>query len=156
MAMNIDEALDLMDELIDTSWAMPLSGGRCVIDVVRLRELMDDVRLSLPNEIKQAKAIVSDRAEIISEAKREAEAIVVRAEERARAMVAASEITRQAQARAQEIIANAQQKSREIRQLTTEYVDEIVRSAEDSLTVSLNKVKTVRQQMKSGAKNTNI
>lgn len=154
--MNIDEALDLMDELIDTSWAMPLSGGRCVIDVVRLRELMDDVRLSLPNEIKQAKAIVSDRAEIISEAKREAETIVARAEERARAMVAESEISRQAQARAQEIVSGAQQKSREIRQLTTEYVDEIVRSSEESLTVSLNKVKTVRQQMRSGSRGNNI
>lgn len=152
MAMSIDDALDMMDELIDNSWAMPLSGGRCVIDVVKLRELMDDVRLSLPNEIKQAKAIVSDRAEIISDAKREAQVIVTKAEERARAMVAADEITRQAQTKAQEIVTNAQQKSREIRQLTTEYVDEVVRSAEECLTVSLSKVKTVRQQLKPGVR----
>ncbi|SDM72203.1 ATPase [Acetanaerobacterium elongatum] len=148
MSMNIDEVLDMMDELIDNSWAMPLSGGRCVIDVVKLRELMDDVRLALPNEIKQAKAIVSDRADIISDAKHEAETIVAKAEEKAKALVNANEITKQAQVRAQEIVAAAQQRSKEIRLATNEYVENIVRSTEECLAASLNDVRSIKQQMK--------
>lgn len=53
----------------------------------------------MPNEIKQAKSIVSDRADIITTAKKEAEGIVRSAEERARAIVAQEEITKMAQAR---------------------------------------------------------
>ena len=57
--MNIEEILDLLDELLDRSWNLPLSGGRCVVDAEKVRDLLDDVRLNMPTEIKQAKAIVA-------------------------------------------------------------------------------------------------
>lgn len=72
--MNIEEILDMLDELLDRAWNLPLSGGRCVIDAEKVREMVDDIRLNLPDEIKQAKAIVKDRTEILSSAKSEAEA----------------------------------------------------------------------------------
>lgn len=53
--MNIDEVLDMLDELLDRAWNLPLSGGRCVIDAEKVREMVDDIRLNLPDEIKQAK-----------------------------------------------------------------------------------------------------
>ena len=99
-AINIEDILDLLDDMIDRAWSLPLTGGRCVVDAEKVRELLDDMRLNLPTEIKQAKAIVADRTEIVTVAKREAETIVRRAEERAKAMVAQEEITRQAQAQA--------------------------------------------------------
>ena len=98
--MNIEEILDMLDELLDRAWNLPLSGGRCVIDAEKVREMVDDIRLNLPDEIKQAKAIVKDRTEILSSAKSEAEAIVRKAEERARVMIAQDEVMKQAQAKA--------------------------------------------------------
>ena len=68
--MNIDEILDVIDELLDRAWSLPLSGGRCVVDADKVRDLIDDIRLNIPGEIKQAKAIVSDRAEIIDGSRR--------------------------------------------------------------------------------------
>ena len=59
--MNIEEILDVMDELLDRSWSLPLSGGRCVVDAEKIRDLVDEIRLNLPAEIKQAKGIVSDK-----------------------------------------------------------------------------------------------
>ena len=50
--MNIDEILDMLDELLDRAWNLPLSGGRCVIDAEKVREMVDDIRLNLPDEIK--------------------------------------------------------------------------------------------------------
>ena len=73
--MNIDEILDNIEELLDRSWSLPLSGGRCVVDADKVRDLVDDIRLNLPSEIKQARGIVADRSEIIDNAKREAEQI---------------------------------------------------------------------------------
>ena len=78
--MPIEEILDQLDELIDRSWSLPLTGGRCVVDADKVRELLDDVRLNLPTEIRQAQSIVADRTAIVDEAKKEAEAIIARAE----------------------------------------------------------------------------
>lgn len=152
MNANIDELLDMMDELIDNSWSMPLSGGRCVIDVAKLREMMDDVRLALPNEIKQAKAIVSDRADIIGDAKREADAIVARAEERAKTLIAENEITRLSQAKAKEILTNAQGRAREITQAATERAENVMKMTEEMLAENLANVKSTRQQMRAAHK----
>ena len=62
--MNIEEILDVLDELLDKAWSLPLTGGRCVVDAERVRELIDDIRLNMPTEIKQAKAIVADRRDV--------------------------------------------------------------------------------------------
>ena len=64
--MNIEEILDMLDELLDKSWSLPLSGGRSVVDDEKIRELLDDVRLNLPSEIKQAKAIVESGNELMN------------------------------------------------------------------------------------------
>ena len=135
--MNIEEILDMLDELLDRAWNLPLSGGRCVIDAEKVREMVDDIRLNLPDEIKQAKAIVKDRTEILSSAKSEAEAIVRKAEERARVMIAQDEVMKQAQA-----------KSKEIRQASQEFSDEVLRKAEESLAGSLAEVRQTRQALK--------
>ena len=118
--MNIEEILDVLDEVLDRAWNLPLTGGRCVVDADKVRDMIDEVRLNLPGEIKQAKAIVADRAEIISVAKREAEGIVQKAEEHAKAMISKEEIVKQSQARAAEIMQQAQMKAREIRSTFSE------------------------------------
>ena len=93
--MSIEEILDQLDELIDRAWSLPLTGGRCVVDADKVRELLDDVRLNMPTEIRQAQSIVADRTEIVNTAKKEAEAIIARAEKRAAALVEEEEIVRQ-------------------------------------------------------------
>ena len=90
--MSIEEILDQLDELIDRAWSLPLTGGRCVVDADKVRELLDDVRLNMPTEIRQAQSIVADRTEIVNTAKKEAEAIIARAEKRAAALVEEEEI----------------------------------------------------------------
>ena len=82
--MTVEELLDQIDDMIDKAWSFPLSGGRCVVDANHLRDIIDDIRGNIPSEVRQARAIVSDRADIIATAKREAEGIVRNAEDRAR------------------------------------------------------------------------
>ena len=125
--MTIDEILDMMDDMLDRAWNLPLTGGRSVLDAEKLREMIDDIRLNLPGEIKQAKIIVADRAEIMSTAKKDAENIVRKAEERARALVAQEEVVKEAQAKATELVSSAQTKAREIRQAAQEFSDNVLR-----------------------------
>ena len=47
---------------------MPFTGGKRMVDVEKVRDIMDDIRLSMPQEIKQARAIVEDRGRIVDDA----------------------------------------------------------------------------------------
>lgn len=146
--MSIEEILDVLDDLLDRAWNLPLTGGRCVVDAEKVRDLLDEMRLSLPGEIKQARSIVADRAEIISVAKQEAEGIVQKAEERAKALVSRENIVKQSQARAAEIMQSAQMKAREMRTAANDYSEKALRETEESLTRSLSDVKNTRQALR--------
>ena len=145
--MNIDDILDAMDEMLDRAWNLPLTGGRCVVDAEKVRDLIDDIRLNMPAEIKQAKQIVADRTDIISVAKKEAEDIV------RKAVVEQEEITKQAQARATEILTQAQMKSREMRQASQEFAETMLKSTEETLSKALGDVRSTRQALKSSGRN---
>ena len=123
-----------------------------MVDVDKVRDIIDDVRLNMPAEIKQAKAIVNDRAEIVAGARREAEGIIKKAEDRARALVDQQEIVRQAQQKAAEILSSAHQQSREMRTTITDYCENMLRQTEESLARSAAEVKNVRGALRQKAK----
>ena len=151
--MNVDELLDLLDETLEESTNLPFTGGKRMVDVDKVRDIIDDVRLNMPAEIKQAKAIVNDRAEIVAGARREAEGIIKKAEDRARALVDQQEIVRQAQQKAAEMLSAAQQQSREMRTTITDYCENMLRQTEEILARSAAEVKNVRGALRQTAKN---
>ena len=144
--ISIEEYLDQLDDMLEQGWSLP--GGRRCIDVEKARNVLDDIRLNIPSEIKQAQGIVSDRADIITTAKREAESIIKSAEERARAMVAQEEITQMAQTKAHEIIAQAQAKSRDMRKAAQDFVDDLMRRSDEGLTQNLADLRKTRASLK--------
>ena len=146
--MTVDELLEQIDDMIDKAWSFPLSGGKCLVDAERLRDIIDDIRGNMPSEIRQAKAIVADRADIIATAKREAEGIVRSAEERARNMVAHEEVVRQAQQKASELLGQSQQKAREMRKGATDFSEDVLRRTEEVLAQRLGEVRQARQVLR--------
>ena len=145
--MSIEELLEQFDEALDSGMKMP--GKRVVVNAENLRAVIDDIRLNIPSEIKQARGIVADRSDIITNAKREADSIIRGAEERAKAMVSQEEITKLAQEKAAEIIANAQAKSRDMRKAAQDFVDDIMKRADEGLTANLSEVRKTRAALKS-------
>ena len=104
---TIESILNDIDELLEDSWSLPLSGGRCVVDAEKVRDLIDSIRMNMPNEIKQARAVVADRNQILSLAKGEAEALIRKAEERAKQLLEQESIVRQANAKAMALLNDA-------------------------------------------------
>ena len=149
--MNINEVLDMLDELLDQSWALPLSGGRCVVDAEKVRDLIDDIRINMPTEITQAKAIVCDRGDILESAKREGEEILRKAEARAKALIAQEEIIKHSQAKASEILSQTQMQSREMRAAAQSFSDDILRVTEESMIKALGEIKATRQALRGKA-----
>ena len=153
--MNIDDLLDLMDETLEDAFTVPLSGKR-MVDAEKLRDIIDDIRLNLPTEIRQANAIVKDRAEIVEGARREADGIIKKSEERARVIVSEQEIVKASEDRAREILQNAQQNSKELRSTTASYCENILRQTEEQLIKSCSEVKSVRNSVRQKEKRHNI
>ena len=144
MSMNIEEILEQLDDMLDTAWAMPLSGGKVVVDGDRVRDLLDAIRANLPSEFRQARAIVKDRAEIVDTAKKEAEAIIRNAEERRNQILSLEEIVVQAQEKANEIHAQTQKRAREMRRSAQEYTDDLLRRTEEILAQQVGQVRQAR------------
>jgi len=150
--VNVEEVLDILDEMLDQSWSLPLSGGRCVLDAEKVRDLIDDIRVNLPTEIRHARAIVVERSEILEAARKEGGEVVRKAEERAKLLVAQEEIVKQAQARANDIIAQTQNKAREIRGAAHSFSSEMLSATEESLQKALIELRNTRQAMRNRAK----
>ena len=146
--MSIDEILEMMDDMLDKAVNMPFSSKKSLIDVDKMRELIDEIRLNMPREIKQAHDLVNDRKTILNDAKNEAASIVQRAEQRAAAMVAQQEIVRQATAKANEINAAAQEQTKELRDMTNKYVDNMLTKVEELLSNDIIDVKKARSALK--------
>ncbi len=113
--MSVDELLDLIDETLEEGTGLPFLPAANEWWTEKLQEILDEIRLNLPTELRQAKAIVNDRADIVNSARKEADGIVRKAEERARQLVSEENVTKAAQARAAEILSTAQSQARELR-----------------------------------------
>jgi len=142
--MSVDELIDELYDMLDKAWSLPMSRGKSVLDGDQARQILDEVRQALPQEIHQARKIVADRKQILEDAKREADTTIRVAQERAKALVAQDEIVRQAQQHANELLGQAQGKNREMRRATNDYVDD--------LTGLLAEARKVRQNIKASQK----
>lgn len=140
--------IDELQEIVEGAFTLPLSGGKTVVNTDRIREIIDEMRINLPQEVRQAKNIAADRTNIIAKAKEEAEDIVQRAEERAKTMVSQNEIVRQAQKKADEIIFNANNESAKIKQAANVYVDNVLKKADEQMSENLAALKKTRQSLK--------
>ncbi len=145
--MKIDDILDEMDELLDKARPMPLAAHKAVIDIERLRELIDDARLNVPQEIKQANLVTYDKTRILNEARQEAEKIVQQAEERAKAALSEQAILRDAKREAAEMISKAKTMKTQIEAATTRYVDGLLTDAEKYFEISLKDIHKTKAQL---------
>ena len=152
MSATIEDILEQIDDMLDAAWAMPLSGGKVVLDAEKLRNLIDSVRGNLPSEVRQARAIVQDRSDIISSAKKEAESIIRNAEERRNQIVSREEIVVQAQERANEIQAQTQKRARDMRKTAQDFTEDLLRHTEETLNQQVAQVRQARLSLRSGSK----
>ena len=149
---TIEDLLDELYDILDKGWVMPLSGGKVFVDGEDIKQLLEEIRDVIPDEIRQAKAIVDERDQIISQAQHEADTIIRVADEKAKAMVNQDEIVRQAQAKANDLIMQGQNKFREMRKASNDYVDDIMRRTDEALAETLAELRKTRQNIKATQK----
>ena len=136
---DVIELLDILYGMVTEAWGVPLGNDKCIIERDKAIEIINDIKANLPGALDEAKRLVAARDEFIGNAKREAEALRKSAEEKARLMVEEQEIVKTAKEKSAEMIAAAENKSRELRRVASDYVDELMRQAEESISSALSR-----------------
>ena len=145
--MEILEIIDKLEEKIDKAMNIPII-NRSLMDKEELLADIEDIRLQLPDELKQARWMKEERKKIISEAQQEAESIIKEAEEKTIAMVQEHEITKKAYERATGMIDSAKENAQETRKQTLEYCDELLYTMQQKFESLIETLKESRNNLK--------
>ena len=127
--MDVLVLIDKLDDLVHNARQLPI-GGQVRVDKEEIYDILDQMRATIPEEIKQARWIVKERQEMLAEAKKEAERIIKDARERQEQLVGEEEVTKQAERAAEDIVEDARAREREIRLGAEDYADEILNTLE--------------------------
>ncbi len=145
--MEIFTLLENLEELIESSSKVPFS-SKVMVDKEELSTILEEIKLKLPDELKQAKRIKDERINILNDAQDEAQKILKEAELKIVELVNDNAITRQAIEQKEEIIENANRISKEISTGTREYADALLEKVEDVLSQTISIVKENRRELK--------
>ncbi len=145
--MEIFTLLENLEELIENSSKVPFS-SKVMVDKEELGEILEEIRLKLPDELKQAKRIKDERLNILNDAQKESDDLLKEAENKIIQMVDEHVITKQAIMQKEEIIENANRISKEISCGTRDYADAILEKVEDVLRETMQVVHNNRKELK--------
>jgi vacuolar-type H+-ATPase subunit H len=144
--VDVLELIDKLDDLIHNARAVPLT-DQVRIDREAIYELLDQMRSTIPEEVKQARWIVKERQEMLAEAKREADRLVADARDRATQLVSDEEVVKQAEREAGQILDEARMREREVRLGAEDYADEVLGTLEVNLGKFMSAVQRGRERL---------
>ncbi len=145
--MDIVELLAELEELIEKGIEIPII-KKTFLDKEKLLDIINDISLSIPEEIREAKAINEDRDKILSDAQRLADAKIKEAEHKVVSLIDEHEITRKATENASVIIEKAQKEAKEIRLASLKYADDMLARVERDVNEINSRIVASRNELK--------
>jgi hypothetical protein len=124
--------LDQLEEVLGAGSHLPLT-SRTLVDEQEILDILDQIRVSIPEEIKAARRVSQDRDQLIGEARVEADRIIHEAEERAAGRVAEHALVRSAEARAAEIEDRALRTAEQVRHEAEAYAYRVLERLRDQI-----------------------
>jgi vacuolar-type H+-ATPase subunit H len=144
--MDVLVLIDKLDDLVHNARTVPLTDS-VMVDREEIYDLLDQMRSTIPEEIKQARWIVKERQEMLAEAKQEAERVLKEAQERAEQLASEMEVVRLADRQAGQVLEDAREREREIRLGAEDYADEVLGNLEVNLDKFLAAVRRGRERL---------
>jgi cell division septum initiation protein DivIVA len=111
--IDIINIIDRLETLIDTSKAVPVSGN-ILIDKKKAMELVDQMRLAIPQEVRSAEEVLSQKDHIINQAQVDARRAKSQAEDEFRQRLETSELVALAESRAEGTVKEAEQRAKRL------------------------------------------
>ncbi len=138
--MDILHLVDKIEDLFNESRALPFTRN-IVIDEDKLLDIIDQMRVTVPEEIKKAQQIVTQKDRIIAQAQEEANRIIILAKEKAEQIVEREAIVKSAQNRSQQIVNQAREDANATRRDADNYVIDSLQSMEEEVTRLLSQIR---------------
>jgi cell division septum initiation protein DivIVA len=114
MASRIEQIIEEIEEYIDSCKFQALSTTKIIVNKEELEELLRELRLKTPDEIKRYQKIISNKDAILADAQAKADGIIASAEAKAKEMVSQHEVMQQAYSQANDTINKANQQAQGI------------------------------------------
>ncbi|MDA1329712.1 MAG: hypothetical protein DWG76_01020 [Chloroflexi bacterium] len=138
--MDILNLIDRLEELFNESRAIPLTNS-VVVDEDRMLDLIDQMRVAIPEEVKKSQKLLAERDRTLAQAQEEAKRTLQMAREKSDGMVDRDAILSAAKGRAEELLAQARLDAEATRKEADEYVLEALTNLEMEMERSLNQVR---------------
>jgi cell division septum initiation protein DivIVA len=151
--MDILHMVDRLETLLSKGWRIPFTSN-VVVQEDAFLDLIDQMRITIPDEVKQAKRMGAERERLVAQAQEEAERILASAQERIDALVGDQEVVKQAELRAQAILAEAHQSGFKITSEADTYVLDVLGNLEEQLLQVITTVRNgIHKLERSGSRN---
>lgn len=147
--VSIFDVLDRLEALVNQSRRLPLTSS-IVIGEEEILEALDQIRVSLPDEIREARMVLETREARLREAEGQAERTLQAAQERADRLTDDHEVTRRATAEADRLLSEARERTRKVRRDADDYVRGRMEELESELSTALAQVRRGLETLEPG------
>lgn len=137
--VNLLVLIDQLEALVEKAPEVPLV-GKVLVDADELLDLLDIIRAAVPEEIKRAEAVSSERERMIAEGQEQVERMIAKAEEYAAKLVSNSEIYRQAEEESKLLLEETKRRAKEMQAGAEEYVLEKLAQLHEVLSRALAEI----------------
>lgn len=141
--MELMTMLSTLEQELENAKNVPLSSKK-MIDIDEFLTIIDNMKIAIPDEIKQSRLVLERETYILEDAKRNAALIVSEAEKTAKAMIDEHEIVRKASEKGEEIMEAARSNAQEIRDGAMAYARDMLKNLEAGVAQSLE---TIRENL---------
>lgn len=149
MSSKIEELIDEIEEYIDSCKYQPLSSTKIIVNKEEIDELLRELRMKTPEEIKRYQKIISNKEAILNDARAKAEALINEATVHTNELISEHEIMRQAyeqanevvtmaSKQAQDILDNATMEANSVRTAAMQYMDDMLAHLENIIAATTN------------------
>lgn len=145
--MDILNLLERIEDIIEEASKFPLS-NKVMINKDEILEVINEIRLKLPDEINRASWVAKERQRILNEAQSEADELIEKVKEQQKYLIEENEITRQAQKYADQLVQEAERKASDMKMGAYSYSDEILSKLQDKIRDINNTIEQNREDLK--------
>ena len=144
---SIVELIDHLEYLVHRAQRVPFTHN-VMIDEDEILDLLDQIHVNLPEEIKRARGILEEQEKMLAEAQQEAARISQGAAQKADEMLKDHEVTRKAEGHGKALVREAQQRAEEQRKQADEYAADVMQQLESHLVRTVATVRKAQETLR--------
>ena len=145
---HIEDIIGALYTMVEDARALPLGADKCILERDKVLDMLDEILAQMPAELKQSRAIVESRNELIGQARREAEGIVRQAQQKASELVSEQAIYQEAKRQCKEMYDQTQKRINELKKVSNTYMDDALRRTQEAIAQSLAEVQDTRAKFR--------